>query len=253
MILKTKGLTHSFTGDGQSFPVLDGIDLEIERGEFVCVLGPSGCGKTTLLNVIAGLVPLVGGQIYLNDQPVSDVRGHAAYMQQKDLLLPWRRALSNALLAAEIQGGEGREAEREARALFRHFGLAGHERHYPSELSGGIRQRVALIRTLLTQKPLLLLDEPFSALDALTQMSLHQWLLQAWHDYKKTILMVTHDLEEALTLADRICLLSARPARVKSVFTVPLPRPRDPTSVQFAQAKKTLWQAVSAELAESID
>jgi ABC-type nitrate/sulfonate/bicarbonate transport system ATPase subunit len=253
MFIKIAGLTHSFFSDGCQFSVLESIDLAVDQGEFICILGPSGCGKTTLLNIIAGLMVPAAGRIYRNDKLVRDAQGHVAYMQQKDLLLPWRRALGNTLLATEIQGGEGREAEREARALFQRFGLSGHEKRYPAELSGGARQRVALIRTLLTQKPLLLLDEPFSALDALTQINLHQWLLQAWHDYKKTILMVTHNLEEALMLADRIYLLSARPARIKSVFTVELPRPRDPTSVPFAQVKKTLWQAVSTELAEALE
>lgn len=231
----------------KSFPpqrVLDGLTLSVERGEFVALLGPSGCGKTTLLNVLAGLIPPDSGSLYLNGREVPDCRGHVAYMQQKDLLLPWRTALDNAALGLEVQGVPRREARARANALLERFGLRGFERHYPSELSGGMRQRVALVRTLLLEKPLWLLDEPFGALDAFTRTQLHDHLLRAWAEQRPTVLFVTHDVEEALVLADRVVVLTPRPARVGTELAVGLPRPRDVTSPAFVALKREVLEAL---------
>jgi len=229
---------------------LASIDLELDRGEFVSVLGPSGCGKTTLLNIISGLFKPEAGKLYLNGEEVANGQGQVAYMQQKDLLLPWRTALDNAALGLELQGTSKEVSRQEARELFERFGLRGFERRYPQELSGGMRQRVALIRTLLTKKELLLLDEPFGSLDAMTRSVLHSSLLQLWQDFKKTILFVTHDLEEAILLSDRIYVFTARPAQVKAIIEVPLPRPRQSTAMDFIKFKSQLLELVQEEIHE---
>lgn len=235
--LKLVQISKSFVRDGVPLPVIDKIDLEVQRGELVALIGPSGCGKTTLLHIIAGLIPPDSGRICLNGAPVSDCRRHVAYMQQKDLLLPWRSALTNTLLGPEIAREDLKQAEARARHLFEEFGLAGFEGVYPAQLSAGMRQRVALIRTLLTQREIVLLDEPFGALDALTRSELHDWLFKAWEHFSQTALFVTHDVEEALKLADRVYILSERPARVKAVFPLSLARPRDPTDADFVCVK----------------
>lgn len=239
-------ISKSFARDGLPLPVLDKIDLEVQHGELVALIGPSGCGKTTLLHIIAGLIRPDSGTVLFNGAPVSDCRRHVAYMQQKDLLLPWRSALKNALLGPEIANEAKEAAEARARELFGEFGLAGFEGVYPAQLSAGMRQRVALIRTLLTQREILLLDEPFGALDALTRAELHDWLLKAWEKFPQTTLFVTHDVEEALKLADRVYVLSERPARVKACRTVLLQRPRDPTHSDFVMLKAELLQCLTA-------
>ncbi len=233
-------ITKSFSRDRLPLLVLDKIDLDANHGELVALVGPSGCGKTTLLHIIAGLIRPDSGTISLNEALVKDCQRHVAYMQQKDLLLPWRTALNNALLGPEIAHEERKRAEARARQLFAEFGLSGFEGAYPAQLSAGMRQRVALIRTLLSQREILLLDEPFGALDALTRSELHGWLLKAHQKSPRTTLFVTHDVEEALTLADRIYILSERPARVKAVVPVPLKHPRDSTQHDFVTLKAEL-------------
>jgi len=239
--LKLQRLCKSFPSpDGRPLRVIGGLDLAVERGEFVALLGPSGCGKTTLLNVLAGLIPPDSGTVALDGRLVPSCQGQVAYMPQKDLLLPWRTALDNAALGLEVQGLPRRKARARAQELLYRFGLRGFERHYPSELSGGMRQRVALVRTLLLEKPLWLLDEPFGALDALTRAQLHRYLLQAWAEARPTVLFVTHDVEEALTLADRVVVLTPRPARVQAELAVGLPRPRDVTAAELVTLKARL-------------
>lgn len=250
MQLHLEALSHQFSDRTVIHPVLEGIELTLEAGEFVSVLGPSGCGKSTLLNILTGLLAPTSGRICLNDNVVAHLRHQVAYMQQKDLLLPWRQALPNAMLGAQLQKVHRPRAQAEARVLFEQFGLAGFERHYPGQLSGGMRQRVALVRTLLTHRPLWLLDEPFGALDSLNRMRLQRWMLKAWREHEKSVLMVTHDLEEALVLSDRIYVLTPCPARVHCVFAVPLPRPRDRWGLAFARAKQTLWERIEEVLDE---
>ncbi len=250
-MLELASIKKGFTRDGFRLEVLAGIDLEVRQGEFVSLLGPSGCGKTTLLNIISGLIPADSGRIILRGREVESCLGEVAYMQQNDLLLPWRTALANAILGPELRGVRRREAQERARALFAEFGLAGFEHRYPAELSGGMRQRIALIRTLLTEKELLLLDEPFGSLDAMTRGVLHLYLLRVWKEYEKTILFVTHDLEEALALSDRIYLLTSRPARVKAVLEVPLPRPRDRSDRQLVLLERELTRLVQEEIHEA--
>jgi ABC-type nitrate/sulfonate/bicarbonate transport system ATPase subunit len=241
MQLELSNVFLAFANKHSHTAVLDGIDLSLNSGEFVSVLGPSGCGKSSLLNGLTGLIQFNDGRVTLNGNDVPHVRQQAAYMQQKDLLLPWRKALPNAMLAAQLLNQDPSDIEREARQLFEAFDLKGFENHYPSQLSGGMRQRVALVRTLLTHRPLMLLDEPFGALDTLTRMRLQDWILKAWTQYEKTVLMVTHDVDEALSLSDKIYVLTARPAQVQTIFEVDLPRPRDRMSMAFAEVRQDFW------------
>ncbi|MCS7197273.1 MAG: ABC transporter ATP-binding protein [Candidatus Bipolaricaulota bacterium] len=250
MELRIEDLHKSFPHGASSLRVLNGVCLEATCGEFVAILGPSGCGKTTLLNILAGLIEPDSGRLLLDGHQVPDYRSHIAYMQQKDLLLPWRTVLDNAILGLELQGLPRQQAHAQAQALLERFGLGGFERAYPHQLSGGMRQRVALVRTLLLQKPIWLLDEPFGALDAMTRSQLHHYLLQAWHDQKATVLFVTHDVEEALVLADRVVVMTARPGRIKAILDVALPRPRHVTDPQFVALKAELLELLHAESLE---
>lgn len=250
-MLKLSGIWKSFPRDGLPLPVLAGIDLEVERRGFAAVLGPSGCGKSTLLNIVSGTVTPDSGSILIDGRAVQSGRGRVAYMQQNDLLLPWRTAVENAILGPELRRADRREARKGAEGLFHRFGLGSFEGCYPAELSGGMRQRVALIRTLLTQKEILLLDEPFGSLDAMTRRVLHRYLLQVFEEFGKTIVFVTHDLEEALLLADRVYLLTSRPARVKSILNVPLAQPRERTDPEFVGLERDLEHLVQEELHEA--
>jgi NitT/TauT family transport system ATP-binding protein len=207
---------------------LAGIDLSVRTGEVTAVVGPSGSGKSTLLELVAGLQEPDEGD--LDRRP-------AAYMPQRDLLLPWRDALGNAALALECQGVPRAEARRRAVPLFERFGLAEFEGARPAALSGGMRQRVAFLRTLLQGRPVLLLDEPFGALDAITRADLREWLAGALAEEPRTVLLVTHDVEEAVFLADRIVVLSPRPGRVVADFEIELPRPRSVTDAEFTELK----------------
>jgi putative hydroxymethylpyrimidine transport system ATP-binding protein len=202
------------------------VSLSVDEGRFVALLGPSGCGKSTLLNAIAGLVEPDEGEIWLHGEIATERRGRFAYMPQRDALLPWRTVLENATLSAEVAGTSRAEARERARNLLPRFGLDGFGDRYPAALSGGMRQRAAFLRTVLSDRQVMLLDEPFGALDALTRRSMQEWLLDLWNDLGRTILMVTHDVEEALLLADSVAVMTARPGTIKVVETVYLPRPR---------------------------
>ncbi|MGI6533179.1 MAG: ABC transporter ATP-binding protein [Peptococcia bacterium] len=226
-------------------PTLDDISLQVKRGEFVSILGPSGCGKTTLFNLISGLEKPDRGAILLEGKDITGERGYVSYMLQKDLLFPWRTILENCILGMEIQGIPRKKAREKARTLLAEFNLAAYEDRYPHVLSGGMRQRAAFLRTMLANKEILLLDEPFGALDAYTKSEMHEWLMSIWSKYHPTILFITHDIEEALFLSDRIYVLSACPAKVKYSLTVALPRPRKRhvlVSEEFIQLKKLLLQ-----------
>jgi ABC-type nitrate/sulfonate/bicarbonate transport system ATPase subunit len=224
---------------------LEGIDLRMERDQVTAVVGPSGSGKSTLLELVAGLQePDEGSLDVLGARTAPDRRDVCAYMPQRDLLLPWRDALGNAALALECEGVRRVEARRRAEPLFERFGLAEFERSRPGELSGGMRQRVAFLRTLLPGRPVLLLDEPFGALDALTRADLQEWLEAALGDEPRTVLLVTHDVEEAVFLADRVLVLSARPGRVIADFDVDLPRPRSITDPALTALRAEALEAL---------
>jgi NitT/TauT family transport system ATP-binding protein len=220
---------------------LDGLSLEVEDGEVLALVGPSGCGKSTLLELLAGLQEPDAGTVAAEP---------AAYMPQRDLLLPWRSALANAALALECAGFRKSDAARAAQPLFERFGLGGFERARPHELSGGMRQRVALARTFLSGRPLVLLDEPFASLDQITRGSLQQWLADALREDPRTVVLVTHDVQEALYLADRVAIMSPRPGRIVAEIAVPIERPRPRrqtiTSADFAHLEGIALDALEA-------
>jgi len=206
-MLKADALSFAYKSRKQGHvPVLDAISLEVPEGSFVSILGPSGCGKSTLFSIFTGRLKPRSGRFELSSPP--------SYMPQKDLLLPWRTALGNAVLAAELSEGDMDAAKEEALRLMPIFGLQGFENYYPSDLSGGMKQRVALLRTVMQKRRFLLLDEPFGALDALTRKSMQQWLLEVKAELGLTMLMTTHDIDEASFLSDVVYVLSARPAHV---------------------------------------
>ena len=214
---------------------LDDVDLTVGRGEVVAVVGPSGCGKSTLLELIAGLQEPDEGTVWAPE---------ASYMPQSDLLLPWRDALANAALAHECEGVPRSEARRRAEPLFERFGLAEFERARPAALSGGMRQRVAFLRTLLPGRPVLLLDEPFGSLDSITRASMQRWLADALSREPRTVVLVTHDVDEAVFLADRVVVLSPRPGHVVAHIEVDIDRPRDVTSPEFGAVKRRALEAL---------
>jgi len=224
-VLEVQHVTMCYeTGHSHPLVALENITLHINQGEFVGLVGPSGCGKSTLLAVIAGLETPTAGTVALHGDKSAKRLGRVAYMLQRDVLLPWRTALDNAITGLQVQGVGRGVARGRARQLFVEFGLTGFERAYPALLSGGMRQRVAFARTVLVGSDLLLLDEPFGALDAITRASLQQWLAAIWGKLDATCLFVTHDVDEALLLADRVYVMSKRPGRMCLERRIPLER-----------------------------
>jgi ABC-type nitrate/sulfonate/bicarbonate transport system ATPase subunit len=240
-------ITKSFWGHWGHLPTLEGIDLSAREGEFVSIVGPSGCGKSTLFHVIAGIEPADAGRVLLDGREVTGQVGLFGYMLQRDLLLPWRTVLDNVILGAEIAGRDRKTARQEARELLPLFGLEGFADNYPATLSGGMRQRAALLRTMLCKREVLLLDEPFGALDALTRAGMQEWLLTVWERFRQTILFITHDVEEAVFLSDRVYVLTPRPARVRLNLPIALSRPRPRTIVtspSFIALKRRLLESL---------
>ncbi len=247
--LHLANVSATYVEDGQTLDALAGITFDIAAGEFVALIGPSGSGKSTLLDIVSGLFAETGGDVLILGEPlpVAARLDHSAYMRQRDLLLPWRKALDNATIALEIHGLSRQEARARALERFPEFGLTGFEDSWPAQLSGGMRQRVAFLRTMLAERPLLLLDEPFGALDALSRVNLQSWLLDLWEREPRAVLLVTHDIDEAVFLADRVIVLSSRPGRIVHIEQIELPRPRrraDLASEQFFRHRARLAAAL---------
>lgn len=234
-----------FRVDERVVHALEDVSLRAKESEFVSLVGPSGCGKSTLLSLICGLMAPDEGSIRLAGLE-GDRLGRVGFMPQQDLLMPWRRLMDNLLLGPEIQGRDGAAAEAEARELLPLFGLEGFERSYPSELSGGMRQRAALLRTMLCHPSVIALDEPFGALDALTRRAMRDWLLQVWRRFGQTVLFVTHDVDEALYLSDRVLIMSPRPGSILMDLEIRLPRPRRPQHLEGAGAAQLRHTILSA-------
>ena len=222
------GLHHRYGKSADSVLAVRDLTLDIQAGEIVTIVGPSGCGKSTLFNVASGLAPNTSGQVLVNGEPLTGINPHTAYMFQHDGLLDWRTSLANVTLGQEFLGVKRKVAEAQAEAQLADFGLADFGESHPYELSGGMRQRVALMRTYATDRSLLLLDEPFGALDALTRMRMQEFLLDRWDHDNRTVVFITHDVDEAILLGDRVIVLSERPATVREELKVNLPRPRRP-------------------------
>ena len=220
--LSVVGAAKAF--DGRE--VLAPTDLALAPGEFVSLVGPSGCGKSTLFNIVSGLIAPDAGTVAIDGRDVTGTSGTVGYMLQKDLLVPWRTVVGNITLGAALTRGATREDEEQAAAFARRYGLGEFLDHYPHALSGGMRQRVALMRTLATNHDVLLLDEPFGALDAQTRVEMQQWLLEVWRETGRSVLFITHDVDESIFLSDRVLVMSPRPGRIVRELAVDLPRPR---------------------------
>lgn len=253
--IEARGISQFYRVQNDWLPVLENASLDAAGGEFVAIIGPSGCGKSTLFNVLAGLQEPSSGAVLVDGEDVTGKLGLAGYMPQKDLLLPWKTVLDNAILGLELRGVPRRRARAMALDWFPRFGLEGFDRHFPATLSGGMRQRAALLRTFLTGRDILLLDEPFGALDALTRADMQEWLLGVWDESRKTIVLVTHDVDEAIYLSDRVYVMTPRPGRIRQVIEVPLPRPRCfeevVTSMQFSILKRTVLSLLRSRAMEA--
>ena len=245
--LELRSVTKSYVSRGRKDEVLSGVDLVVRNNEFVPVVGPSGSGKSTLFYITGGVVLPDSGSVLLDGEEATGRRGLVAYMPQQDSLFPWRTVLDNAIMSAEIAGMSKKEARQLAAKWLVRVGLAGYEKALPHQLSGGMRQRVAFLRALLSPRELMLLDEPFGALDALTRLEMQQWLLNIWEETRRSVLFVTHSIEEALLLSDRIYVLSGKPATVTLEIDVPFPRPRTP-----AVAREQKFQALQDQIQQAL-
>ncbi|WP_081756712.1 ABC transporter ATP-binding protein [Gorillibacterium massiliense] len=239
--LELKDISVTFRDRGKPEPVLANISLRVEQGEFVSLVGPSGGGKSTLFHVIGGLVAPSSGSVWLEGGEVTGQKGLISYMPQNHALLPWRTIEDNSILAMEIAGASKQSARQTAREWLARVGLEGYEKAYPHMLSGGMKQRASFLRALLSPRSFMCLDEPFGALDELTRLDMQRWLLRIWEANKRSVLFITHSIEEAVLLSDRIYVLTGRPAGVTKEVTVPFPRPRgdevvaDPAFVALRQ------------------
>lgn len=222
-------------------PIIEDVSFYLDQNEFVTLIGPSGCGKSTIFNMIAGIVPVEEGKVFIDGRDCTGEVGQVSYMYQKDLLLPWKKVIDNTILPLIIKGESVREARKKVIPYLKLFGLEGFEYKYPFQLSGGMRQRAALLRTYMFSKDIVLLDEPFGGLDAITRSKMQSWLLEVIEKVKASVLFVTHDIEEAIYLSDRIYVLTERPARIKEEVPIHLPRPREReivTTTQFNRIKR---------------
>ncbi len=254
--LDLAGVTCTFparAGSAGAYTAVFGVDLGVGEGEFVAVVGPTGCGKSTLLNVAAGLLKPTGGSVTIFGEPLAGINRRSGYLFQTDALMPWRSALDNVTAGLEFRGVGGEEARKRAADWLKRVGLAAHGHKYPHELSGGMKKRVALAQTLILNPKILLMDEPFSALDVQTRSLMGNELLALWSQDRKSVVFVTHDLEEAIALADRVVVMSAGPAsRPIGTFPIDLTRPRDVSEIRmtprFVELHTLIWSALRDEV-----
>lgn len=254
--LETVNLHKSFVRRTEELEVLHDINLSVDEGEFVSFVGASGCGKTTLLRVIHGLIPATSGKVVVSGAEVAGPSTDRGFVLQQDSLLPWSTVLNNVMFGLEVQGKGGKGARAQAMELLNLVGLEGFEEHYPLEISGGMRQRVNLARALAVDPEVLLMDEPFAALDAQTREVMQGELLRIWGRQRKTVLFVTHQIDEAIYLSDRVIVFSARPGRVKRDIAIDLPRPR-PLSIkrspEFLEIVDTIWGLIEEEVLTAVE
>ena len=247
--IQLRGVRKVFTTGGREVVALDGIDLDVAAGELVCLLGPSGCGKSTLLNAVAGFSPPTSGTIVANGRPVTDTGPDRAMVFQEYALFPWMTVERNVAFGLEMKGTPRAQIRERVDQLLRQLNLREFKDRFPKDLSGGMRQRVAIARVLAIDPPMLLMDEPFGALDALTRRTLQDELLRIWAALKKTIVFVTHGIEESIYLADRVVVMTYRPGTVKRIVPITLPRPRDTAAPEFNALKREISQLVMEEQA----
>ena len=249
--LEVSGLNKQF-GDLQ---VLQNIDLAVERGEFIAVVGPSGCGKTTFLRMVAGLEPASSGTILLDGQKLSGPGGNRGFVFQNDSLLPWRTVLANALIGPEVMGQVGAKERQRTLDLLKLVGLGGFEGYYPRQLSGGMRQRVNLARALAIDPEILLMDEPFASLDAQTREIMQTELMRIWEQGRKTVLFVTHQIDEAVFLSDRVLVFARRPGRLQESVEIKLPRPRQlaiKRNPEFVDYVDRIWRLIEDDVRHAV-
>lgn len=251
--VRLQGVRHEYRGrDGEPFLAIERVDIDAQQGEFVAIVGPSGCGKSTLLSLVAGLATSVAGDVEVGGVPVDGVRRDVGFVFQRDALLPWRTVLQNVELPLRFRKVPRDEARERARSWIAKMGLARFENRFPAQLSGGQRKRVSLAATLVYEPAILLMDEPFSALDVQTRELIENDILEVWQTNRQTVLFVTHDLEEAIALSDRVVVLTASPARVLSNYPVTLERPRDMTTIKvhddFHELHRLIWDDLRLEV-----
>ncbi len=238
--------------EDREFTALQDISLEVRGGEFVSIVGPSGCGKSTLLGLVAGLVPLSEGRILVGGRPVGGVDPRLGYVFQRDALFPWKTVAQNVGLPLLFRGVDGATARARVAEWIGRIGLTGFERYHPHQLSGGMRKRVALAMTMAYEPEIILMDEPFGALDVQTRNLMENDLLEIWAQRRRTVVFVTHDLEEAIALSDRVLVMTASPGRVKAVYRIDLPRPRSVTEIRFhpdfGHLYETIWKDLKDEV-----
>ena len=247
MSIEIKNINKSFDGRGKNLSVLEDINIEINDGELICLLGPSGCGKTTLLRLIAGLDQPTSGEIIANGEVVEKPSGDRAVIFQQYSLFPWLTVIQNVTFGLEISGGSKEENIQAAERYLKSVGLLEFKDSYPHELSGGMKQRVAIIRSLLNHSPILLMDEPFSALDMQNRHKLQEQLIGVWKRFENTIVFVTHDVDEAVYLADKIVLLDKNPGKIAEVISVDLERPRKRDSLEFLKIQESIVDKLDME------
>ena len=252
-MVEIQGLAKRYTVDEGEIVALAATSLTIDEGEFVCLLGPSGCGKSTLLKIVAGLIPPSGGSVRINGRAVTGPGPDRAVVFQDYALFPWMTVVDNVGFGLAARGVDAMRRRQAAEELLRVVGLADFGRKYPHHLSGGMKQRVSIARALAVDPVLLLMDEPFGALDAQTRYVMQQELLRIWRAYHKTVLFVTHSIEEALYLGDRVLVMTARPGRVKAEIRVPQARPRDIAGDEFTRLRKWTLDLLSEEIARSME
>ncbi|MDF9407691.1 ABC transporter ATP-binding protein [Pelotomaculum isophthalicicum JI] len=253
--LAVKDINHMYlSSNGKPTECLKDINLEIEDHKFVAIVGPSGCGKSTLLNIMSGLIKPTTGDVFIEGKPINGIISRIGYMSQSDALLPWRTVIENVALGLEIRGITKAKRKVIAKELIQRAGLGGFEESYPFELSGGMRKRVAVIRILALDPEVLFMDEPFGPLDVFTREKLQDDILKLWQETKKTIVFVTHDLAEAITLADRVILMTSRPSTIKAIYDIPLKRPRSAVEIRFEprflDLHKLIWNDLRDEVIE---
>ena len=250
-MLTVENINKKYVSHGSETPALIDINLRIEEGEFVCLLGPSGCGKSTLLKIIAGLIPATSGRIAINGQPVSGPGPERAVVFQDYALFPWMTVRDNVEFGLEARRLPVAERREVSSRLLKVVGLSDFAERFPHQLSGGMKQRVSIARALAVDPSLLLMDEPFGALDAQTRQLLQDELLRIWRQYRKTVVFVTHSIEEAIYLSDRIVVMTARPGRVKQIVMVPEARPREMASIDMNQRQREVRAVLGEEIARA--
>ncbi|HEX9466501.1 MAG TPA: ABC transporter ATP-binding protein [Alphaproteobacteria bacterium] len=256
VVLKVEGVSKTFTAsDGGSVTALDGVSVDVREGEFVSVIGPSGCGKSTLFQIIGGLLAGDAGTVRIDDHAVSGSHRDIGMVFQEESTFPWRTVLDNVAFPLELAGMARPQRDKRARHFIHLVGLDGFEARYPDELSGGMRQRTAIARTLAAEPRILLMDEPFAALDEQTRILLGDKILQIWRELKQTTLLITHNITEAVQLSDRVAVMTYRPGRIKRIIDIDLPRPRDSAliaSAEFGRYVGMLWQDLREEASRGL-